>query len=314
MPPGPTLVTGATGFAGGHLLDRLADRASVVAWYRPDGTPPDEERHVDWRPVDLTDAGAVGVAFEEAAPARVFHLGGAPSVGTSWQNAVPHLRLNAMGTHHLLEAARRSGRPCRILVVSSAQVYQTSDEPMGEDAPLVPQNPYGVSKLAQDDLALRAAREDALDVVVARPFNHIGPRQRPEFAVSSFARQIACIEAGLAPAILRAGNLDARRDITDVRDVVEAYERLIGDAPAGRPYNVCSGAAWRMRDLLDELLHAARLAVTVEVDDARLRPSDPGVIQGDATRIRTELGWAPAIPVEQTLRDTLEWWRQRIRA
>lgn len=314
MPHDTTLITGATGFAGGHLLDRLADRAPLVAWYRPGGRPPDTSRHIDWQPVDLLNPGMVAHAIEEASPTQIFHLAGAPQVASSWVSAVPHLRTNVLGTHHLLEAVRRSGRPCRILVVSSAQIYQVSDDPVDENAPLVPSSPYGLSKLAQDRLADRAWRDDGMDVVIARPFNHAGPRQAPEFAVASFARQIARIEAGLAPPELRVGNLDTRRDMTDVRDVVEAYDLLMAAAPAGRPFNICSGRAWKVRDLLDELLHAARVPVSVVVDEARLRPSDVPVVQGDASRLRSEMGWAPRIRVEQMLSDTLEWWRAETRA
>jgi GDP-4-dehydro-6-deoxy-D-mannose reductase len=314
MREGPTLVTGATGFVGSHLLDRLADDAAVVAWYRPGGRQPDESRPIEWQAVDLLDADGVRAAVEDAVPSRIFHLAGAPSVDSSWQNMVPHLRANVLGTHHLLEAVRLATPRCRVLVVSSAQVYQIGDDPIDESAALVPRSPYGLSKLAQDQLSLRATREDALDVVVARPFNHIGPRQRPAFAVPSFARQIARIEAGLAPPDIRVGNLDARRDITDVRDVVDAYVRLMQTAPAGRPYNICTGRAWRMGDLLDELANMARVRVRIELDPTRLRPDDIPVLQGDATRLRTELGWAPRIPVEQTLADTLDWWRDEVKA
>ncbi len=306
---GTTVVTGATGFAGGHLLDRLTDRAPVVAWYRPNGTPPDPHRHIDWRPVDLLDAADVTRAIEETAPAQVFHVAGAPLVTSSFANVVPHLRTNVMGTHHLLDAIRRSGRACRVLVVTSSQVYQPSDDPLDENAPMLPATPYGLSKLAQDQLAQRAWRDDGLDLVIARPFNHAGPRQSADFAVASFARQIARIEAGLSPPELRVGNLDTRRDMTDVRDVVEAYDLLLAHAPAGRPFNICSGRAWKVRDLLDELLHAARVPIRVVPDESRLRPSDIPVIQGDASRIRAELGWVPRIPVERMLSDTLEWWR-----
>ena len=306
------LVTGATGFAGGHLLDRLADRAPLVAWYRPGGQPPDPQRHIDWRPVDLLDEPEVERAYQEAAPTHVFHVAGAPQVSSSFTSVLPHLRTNVLGTHHLLEAVRRSARACRVLVVSSSQIYQNSDEPLDENAPQVPSTPYGLSKLGQDRLAERACLDDDLDVVIARPFNHAGPRQSPDFVVSSFARQIALIEEGLAAPELRVGNLDARRDMTDVRDVVDAYVLMMARAPAGRPFNICSGRAWKVRDLLDELLHVARIPIRVTVDEARLRPVDVAVVQGDASRIRSELGWAPKIPVEQTLSDTLEWWRGRI--
>jgi GDP-4-dehydro-6-deoxy-D-mannose reductase len=193
-------------------------------------------------------------------------------------------------------------------------VYHPSDDPIDEDAPLVPATPYGLSKLAQDRLADRAWRDDDMDVVIARPFNHAGPRQAAAFAVSSFARQIARIEEGLAAPELRVGNLDARRDMTDVRDVVEAYDLLMAAAPAGRPFNICSGRAWKVGDLLDELLHVARLPIRVVEDETLLRPIDVPVVQGDASRIRSELGWAPRIAVERMLSDTLEWWRAVTRA
>jgi GDP-4-dehydro-6-deoxy-D-mannose reductase len=310
----PTLVTGAAGFAGSHLLDRLGADAPIVAWYRPDTPAPEGRPGLEWRPVELTDRASVIAGVGRAKPARVFHLAGAPSVETSWTSAVPHLQINALGTDSLIEGVRRAGRPCRVLVISSAQVYQIGGEPIDEDAPLVPSSPYGLTKLAQDQIALRAASAGGLDVMVARPFNHIGPRQAPGFAVSSFARQVARIEAGLVDPVIRVGNLDTRRDITDVRDVVEAYARIMDGGVAGRAYNVCSGRAWRIRDLLEELLRLSTVPITIETDPARLRPNDVPIVQGNAARIRSELGWEPAIGVEQTLRDTLDWWRSEIRS
>jgi GDP-4-dehydro-6-deoxy-D-mannose reductase len=314
MALGPTIVTGATGFVGRHLLDRLADRAPIVAWARPGGTPPDPHRHLDWRLVDLRDREAVADAIMDVQPTQIFHLAGAPSVDTSWKNALPHLQANALGTHHLLEGVRVMSQPCRVLVVTSAQIYQLSDDPIAETAPTVPPNPYGLSKLAEDQLALRAAADDQLDVVVARPFNHIGPGQSAAFAVASFARQIARIEAGLLPPVLRVGNLEARRDITDVRDVVDAYDRLMRGGKTGRAYNISSGRAWRIGDLLEELCHLSSTPITVETDPDKLRPNDVPVVQGDASRIRAEVGWVPQIRVEQTLHDTLDWWRAETRA
>lgn len=309
MHDGVTLVTGATGFAGRHLLDRLSPGPALLAWHRPGGRAADSTRDVTWQAVDITNRENVARAIEDGQPSRVFHLAGAPNVATSWESSVSHLRTNAFGTHNLLEAVRHSVPNCRVLVVSSAQIYQPSDEPIREDAPLRPTNPYGLSKLAQDQLALRVADDEHLDIVVARPFNHIGPRQETGFAVSNFARQISRIERGVAPPVLRVGNLDARRDITDVRDVVDAYARLMDDGRSGRAYNICSGRAWRMLDLLDELLHLSSTEIRVEADAARFRPHDAPIVQGDASRIRSELGWLPTIRVEQTLGDTLEWWR-----
>lgn len=310
MHEGTTLVTGAAGFVGQHLLKRLR-RQRLVGWYYPDKAPPAAGPHLTWRAVDLLDRDGVEAALELDAPDEIYHLAGAPQVDTSWKSVVPHLRTNALGTYYLLESAHRINLGCRIMVVTSAQIYQSSDDPIDEDAPMVPPTPYGLSKLAQDQLALRAAHEDGLDVVLARPFNHTGPGQQPSYAVPSFARQIARIEAGLVPPTITVGNLDSRRDITDVRDVVEAYHLMMQGAPPGRPYNVCSGRAWRIGDLLDELLQLTEVDVEVAVDESRRRPVDVPVMQGDATRIRSELGWSPHISVEETLRDTLDWWRRQ---
>jgi GDP-4-dehydro-6-deoxy-D-mannose reductase len=312
MTTGVTLVTGATGFAGGHLLDCLDDRDTVVAWGRRGGRPVGAGHASTWQTVDLTDRDSVCAAITEIRPARIYHLAGAPNVAASWSDPVSHLAINALGTHHLLEAVRLASAPCRVLVVSSGQIYHPSDEPIDEDAPVGPSNPYGLSKLAQDQLALRAARDEGFDVVVARPFNHIGPRQQPGFAVSSFARQIARIELGIDPPELRVGNLEARRDITDVRDVVRAYVRVMEAGRTGQSYNVCSGRSWRVRDLLHELLHLSSRTIAVEIDPARFRPNDVPIVQGDGSRIRAELQWTPTIRVEQTLHDTLEWWRSEV--
>lgn len=304
------LVTGAAGFAGRHLLAHLCTSAAgdeVLAWSRQ---PPTQTDGVRWRQVDITDRHAVHQAISEAQPAHIVHLAGSPHVGQSWLNSLLPLQTNVLGTHHLLEAVRLHSPQSRVVVVTSAMIYQASAMALTEDAPLVPSSPYGLSKLAQDQLALTAAHDDGLHVVVARPFNHIGPGQDPTFAVSSFARQIALIEAGLAAPVIHVGNLDAERDLTDVRDVVDAYVRLLDHGRAGWPYNICTGTAYRVGDLLDRLIALSRVPVTRTVDADRLRPSDLPRLVGDCTRLRTTLGWAPQRPLDDTLRDALDWWRE----
>jgi GDP-4-dehydro-6-deoxy-D-mannose reductase len=285
----------------------------LVAWHRPASAVRHSTDDLIWDAIDLLDREAVERAIRRRQPARIFHLAGAAQVHSSWRTVVPHLQGNVLGTHHLLDAVRRSGHPCRILVVTSAQVYQArADKPIGEDEPFGPSNPYGVSKLAQDELARRAAAEDGLDVVIARPFNHAGPRQTDAFAMPSFARQIATAEAAGVAADVRVGNLDVRRDIVDVRDVVAAYERVMDAAPTGRVYNVASGRAERIGDLVEAMIALARTPVRLVSDPNRYRPSDVPVITGDASRLRTELGWSPSVPIAQTVADTLEWWREEI--
>ena len=314
MAPGLTLVTGASGFAGSHLIDRLRGRMPIVAWHRPASAARTSTDEVAWEAVDVLDREAVERAIRRRRPSRIFHLAGAAQVHSSWRTVVPHLQGNVLGTHHLLDAVRRAGHPCRMLIVTSAQVYRArADRAIGEDEPFGPANPYGVSKLAQDELARRAAADDGQDLVIARPFNHAGPRQTDAFAIASFARQIATAEAAGVTAEVRVGNLDVRRDIVDVRDVVSAYEHVMDRAPTGRAYNVASGRAERMGDLLDHMVGLARPPVRIVSDPARMRPTDVPVITGDASRLRTELGWSPSVPITQTVADTLEWWREQVR-
>ena len=310
MEPPSTLITGAAGFAGRHLLAHLKTRqpaGRIFAWSRRPPVEPDPA--VEWRQVDITDRAAVSRTIVDTRPDRIVHLAGAPHVGQSWQDAATPLKTNVMGTHHLLEALRLFHPNCRVLVVTSAMVYRVSDASLDEEAALGPSSPYGFSKLAQDQLALAAAREDHLDVVVARPFNHAGPGQDPGFFLSSFAKQIALIEAGRLPAQLRVGNLDAERDVTDVRDVVEGYVRLLESGVTGRAYNISSDEAHRIGDLLDRLIRLARVPITRQIDPERLRPSDAPRLVGNSRRIRTELGWKPRRTTDAVLTDTLEYWR-----
>jgi GDP-4-dehydro-6-deoxy-D-mannose reductase len=311
MVTGRILVTGASGFAGGHLLDVLAGAgAPLVGWHGPDRRPASRPA-VRWAGVDVRDRQAVQRALADARPSRIFHCAGVAHVAESWRQTTATLEVNALGTHHLLDAARTLGLDARIIVPSSGLIYRPSTNPIGEDDPLGPTTPYGLSKLAQE-LVARAAIDDGLTVLVARPFNHIGPRQDPGFVVSSFARQIARAEAGLAEPVIHVGNLEARRDVTDVRDAVRAYVTIAEAGVPGRVYNVCTGRAPRVADLLEGLLALARIPMEVHVDDVRLRPSDTPVLLGDPTRIRTELGWTASIPISETLADVLDDWRRTI--
>ena len=317
------LVTGAAGFAGSHLLDDLArddSTEAIVAWERPGSErargseaakPP---ARVNWEAVDLLDRAAVAAAIARIRPTVVFHCAGAAHVGRAWNGGESTFAINVRGTQFLLEGldALRQKPATRVLVPSSAMIYRPSPEPLREDDPLVPPNPYGLSKLAQEMLAVRA-NGPAVNVFVARAFNHVGPRQDPSFVVSDFARQVARIEAGLAAPEIVVGNLEARRELTDVRDTVRAYRAVAERGQPGRPYNVSSGVAWPIGELLDRLRSRARVAVRVRTDPARLRPNDVPILVGDATRIRDEIGWKPVIPLDRTLDDVLEYWRSNPR-
>jgi len=307
----PTLVTGAAGFAGSHLLDLLAEGGNpVVAWHRPGRTPPAAPPSVRWEAIDLLDRVAVRQAIERMQPAAVYHCAAAAHVGRAWDSTEPTFAVNVRGTHYLCDGLRRAGLRVPCVIPSSAMVYQQSMNAIGEDAPLLPPNPYGLSKLAQELLALRSIT-DGVDIRVARAFNHIGPRQDPFFAASGFARRIADIERGRWAPEISVGNLDAQRDLTDVRDTVRAYRLILERGQAGRPYNVCSGRAVTIRHLLDLLIERARCPVSVKIDPARYRPNDNPILLGDPSRLRSELGWRAEIPLEQTVDDLLEYWRQK---
>ena len=308
---GPPLVTGATGFAGSHLVDHLlTSEPAVAAWANPRGAPAGHSNpKIAWTAVDLLDQEAVGDAIAALQPSIVYHCAGAADVGTSWADPVTPLKVNAVGTHHLLEAVRLAAPTAGVVVVGSASVYRASLDAIDEESPIGPSSPYGVSKLAQEMLA---AQVTTFPVFLARPFNHAGPRQSSAFVTSSFARQIAEIEAGLSAPVLSVGNLDARRDVTDVRDTVRAYRMMAKNGIAGRPYNVCSGRAYRIGDLLEMLLALARTNIRVASDPARLRPSDNPVMLGNPSRIDTDVGWHPTISIADTLKDLLEYWRRRV--
>lgn len=304
------LVTGAAGFAGGHLVDLLAGPgAAVTGWHRPGGKLPTTTCHVQWQAVDLLDADAVSRAIADLRPSIVFHCAGAPHVGQSWSGARETLAANVLTTHHLLHALRVAGIRARLLIPGSAYVYRQSDQALNEEDPIAPASPYGLSKLAQEMLGRRGIDENGQQVFLTRSFNHTGPRQEASFAAPGFARQIALIEAGRMPPTIEVGNLDAARDITDVRDTVRAYRDIVERGKPGTVYNVCSGRARTIREVLDRLVALSRMRVRVRVDAARHRPNDNPVLLGDPGRLKADVGWAPVIPLEQTLSDLLDYWR-----
>ena len=307
---GPILVTGAGGFAGSHLVEHLAGGERVVGWGRS-APPPQVSARARWEQIDLLDRDLVRDAIGRLRPAAIYHCAGMPQVAESWQQAAATLAGNALATHHLLDALRRSSSRARVLITGTSYVYAPIGQPIGEDSPLAPVGPYAVSKFAQEQLALDTGRHDGLDIVVARPFNHTGPRQQPSFVAPAIARQIALIERGALPPVLKIGNLEATRDLTDVRDVVRAYQALMTTAAPGSVYNVASGTGRRIRSIVDALVARARVRIAVEIDPGRLRPSDIPVLVGDASRLRQLTGWAPEIPFDQTLDDLLEYWRQQ---
>ena len=306
---GPVLVTGAAGFAGSYVVQALGRPEGVTGWTHHAAPPGEIALLASWERVDLVNQSEVQSAIARLKPSAVIHCAGAPNVAHSWRDTLTPLSANVLATHHLFDALRRTGMPCRVVVVGSAEVYARSSAALTEQSPVAPSNPYGFSKLAQEQLAFRAAREDGIDVIVTRSFNHIGPRQSAAFAAPNMARQIAMIEAGTAEPVIKTGNLEAQRDLTDVRDVARAYVALLDYGASSTAYNVASGTARTMRSVLDALVSRARVQVRVETDAALMRPVDKPVVIGDATRLRQATGWRPEVPFEQTLDDLLNYWR-----
>ena len=305
---GPILVTGASGFAGSHLLDLLAGRCELAAWSRSEPTA-DRISRARWQRVDLRNPQQTRAAVQELRPSAVYHLAGMPHVSESFADTAAPLASNVLGSHHLFDALRRASIGCRVVLAGSALIYRGSDRPIAEDAPIAPQSPYAVSKLAQEQLGLRALREDGVDVILTRPFNHTGPRQKPSFMAPSVARQIALIERGDSEPVLRVGNLNAIRDLTDVRDIARAYEALMAAGTPGTIYNIASGQGRRVREVLDALVSRSSAPIRVDIDPARLRPNDVPMLVGDAARLREATGWAPEISFERMIDDLLAYWR-----
>jgi GDP-4-dehydro-6-deoxy-D-mannose reductase len=310
---GPTLVTGAAGFAGSHLLEHLAGSGDIVAWTRraaPTAAPFAELAR--WQTVDLLDRDRVRHAIAELKPAVVYHCAGAPHVPHSFRNTADALSSNVLTTHYLFDSLRRADVNCRVLITGSALVYAPTPTPLSEDSALKPSSPYAVSKLAQEQLGRRAVREDGLNVVVARSFNHTGARQSPDFAASGMARQIALVEVGAAESV-KVGNLDAQRDLTDVRDTVRAYALLMKAGVPGQVYNVASGTARPIREVLDGLVSRARTKIRIDTDPSRLRPNDVPILVGDSSRLKEATAWAPVVPFDRMLDDLLDYWRIEVR-
>ena len=278
------LVTGPNGFVGGHLRTELGE-----AFVPFEG--------------DVLDAAGLAAAVRDVRPSAVVHLAAQSSVADSWVDVAEVWRVNVLGTVNVAEAIRAEAPDARLLFVSSGEVYgRPAQVPTPEDAPVAPVSPYGASKAAAE-LACRQA--SSLDVVVARSFPHIGPRQDERFAVASWAGQLARLDTE-SGGELRVGDLDVERDLTDVRDVCRAYRLLLDpEVPAGT-YNVASGTPVPLRRVLDLLVEAAGVQVNVVRDEARLRPADIRTVAGDSSRLRAATGWRPEIPLDQTLRDVLD--------
>jgi GDP-4-dehydro-6-deoxy-D-mannose reductase len=299
------LVTGGLGFVGRHLVAHLRAMGDDVTIVDHHGS----------HAVDITDGPAVSAAVTKARPEVVYHLAGWADVGASWRDPVAVFRVNAEGTLHVLRACSQAGVE-RVLAVASADVYGVVAEdelPLTETSPLRPTSPYAASKLAAEALARQAFLGNGLGVIGVRPFNHLGPGQSEQFVAPAIAARLARAERD-GTRTIPIGNLSARRDVTDVRDVVRAYRLLLERGEPGEVYNVCTGVDLAIQRLADLLVALARCPIELVTDPSLLRPIDLPVLRGDVTKLRAATGWEPAIAIEQTVADLLDDMRARVGA
>lgn len=312
------LVTGISGFVGSHMAEFLLNQNVEVTGTIRQRSRMDHIKHLkDIRLVEceLRDPFSVEHLIEEIKPDLIFHLAAQSFVPTSWNSPIDTIHNNVAGQVNIMEALRRFDMSCKMQVACSSEEYghvEPEETPIRETNPLRPLSPYAVSKVAQDYLGYQYYKSYGLPIVVTRTFNHTGPRRGENFVTSNFAKQIAQIEKGKKPPVLYVGNLSAKRDFTDVRDVVRAYWLALEKGKPGETYNIASGKCWTIREMLDLLLSYSNVKITIEEDPARLRPSDVEILLGDYTKFHNVTGWKPEIPFEKTMQDLLQYWRDQL--
>lgn len=306
------LITGIGGFVGQYLTDTLLAQNVQVYGTKLEHevyTGKSDQVHV----MDLMDTNQVDEVISVIKPDYIYHLAGQSSVGLSWENPELTINTNVIGTIHLLEAVKKFAVTSRVLIVGSSDEYgpiRPEQCPINEETTLSPSSPYATSKKAQEEIALQFSKAYNLDVVLVRAFNHIGPGQRKGFVVADFASQIAEIEKGIRQATIKVGNLEAKRDFTDVRDVVRAYRDVMTYGKVGEIYNVGSGRAYTIQELLDELIALSNIPIEVYKDPQKMRPSDIPLVQCDNRKLIETCKSQFKYSLKDTLLDTLDYWRK----
>jgi GDP-4-dehydro-6-deoxy-D-mannose reductase len=313
------LVTGIAGFVGSHLAKLLAGKKNEVFGICLGCEDTSElalvRRKIAIYKCDITDFPKLSDLVKKIRPDQIYHLAGISSAGRSFLEPLVTFDANIYGTISLLEAVRQGKLDTKILVVGSGDMYgvvSKKDIPIKENLPLNPISPYGASKAACDVLAYQYFKSYGLKIVRARSFNHTGPGQALGFAIPDFCSQIAKIEKGLVPAYMRVGNLQAIRDLTDVRDIVRGYELLMRHGKAGEAYNLCLGKGYKLKQILDKLSKLACKKIKAMEDKNRKRTADIPILVGDNSKIKKESGWKPKMSLDETLKDSLDYWRKRI--
>lgn len=315
------LITGITGFAGSHLAEYILNAhpevevSGIIRWRSRTENIRAVRDRVRLYEADLKDVVSLRGALAAAKPDRIFHLAAQSFVPASWKLPAETFTANAVGEINLFEACRMLRLNPRIQIAGSSEEYGQvfPDEiPMRESNPLRPLSPYAVSKVAQDLLGYQYHKSYGMRIVRTRGFNHTGPRRGEVFVTSCFAKQIAEAEAGSREPVVRVGNLEAKRDFTDVRDMVRAYWLALEKGKSGDVYNIGSGQAFAIQEVLDLLLGLSRVRLEVRVDPDRLRPSDVPILLADSSKFKNLTGWEPRIPLRKTLEDLLNYWRERL--
>ena len=316
------LVTGITGFVGSHLADYILEHHPEVQLYgiyrwrsRTENIDHVRNRFVNLE-CDLRDANNVRSVLRTIKPDRIFHLAAQSFVPSSWRAPSESLDTNIIGQVNIFEAVKDLGLDPWIQIACSSEEYgmvYDNEVPIKETNPLRPLSPYAVSKVGQDFLGYQYFMSYGMKIVRTRGFNHTGPRRGDVFVCSDFAKQIAYIEKSKKEPVIHVGNLEAKRDFTDVRDMVRAYwMSLEGNCKPGEAYNICSGQCWTIQEVLDMLIQLSAVDIRIQQDPSRLRPSDVPILLGDNSRFRKATGWKPTIPFKQTLEDILNYWRLRV--
>lgn len=307
------LITGSTGFVGTHLTEYLAERHEFELFGTSLTAQDSTENKIQIEKIDLKNASDVADLVNKIKPDQIYHLAAFTSPGDSFDNPTPVVLGNIEIQMNLLNAVKSAGLiNSRVLVVTSGEVYglvSAGDLPLVEESPLRPVNPYAVSKVAQDFLGLQYALSYKMDIVRVRPFNHTGPAQSPSFVVPSFAKRIAEIEKGQCEPTLSVGNLAAKRDFTDVRDIIKGYALLMEKGISGEVYNIGSGMSYAISDLLKRLLALSKKEIIIVEEESKMRPIDVADVYCDFTKLNSLTGWKPEIGIDKTLQDTLDYWR-----
>ncbi len=317
------LITGVTGFTGSHLAEYIlneVDDAEVygtIRWRSHRINLKGFENRLKLCECELRDSKSVRDLIEYVKPKYIFHLAGHSYVPASWNSPNDTVVNNIIGEINILEAIRKVCPDCRIHLACSSEEYgmvMEEELPITEDNLLRPLSPHGVSKVAQDMLGFQYYKSYGLDIIRTRAFNHTGPRRGEVFVASNFAKQIAEIELGLRIPVVYVGNLEARRDFTDVRDVVRGYWLAVQKGKSGEIYQICSGNAYSIRKVLQILMGYSNKDIDIKVDPTRMRPSDVPVLLGSYKKVNKATGWEPVIPFEKTLADLLDYWRNRLKS